>query len=87
MFLLLQNNYFHRRNGFRQFWESLKWFGALYEFFKNFLWFTWWLPVVPPLHLINIFKKMFLFVQNNCFDERHGFRQFSEMFEVSWGIF
>jgi hypothetical protein len=43
-----------------------------------------WLPVVPPLYLtkkFRFFKTYFVSVENNCFGERNGFRQFSESLE------
>jgi hypothetical protein len=50
------------RNGFQQFSESLEWFGALFEFLKNFLWSPFGHPryaVVPLCILPKNFKTCF----------------------------
>jgi hypothetical protein len=39
------------------------------------------LPVVPTLHLTQIFQNLFLSVETDYFEERNGFREFSESLE------
>ena len=39
------------------------------------------MPVVPPLHLFQIFQNLFISLESDCFDEKNGFRQFSESFK------
>ena len=50
MFLSLENDCFDERKVVQKFWESLKWFGALFEFFKNYLWSPFVHPRVSSVH-------------------------------------
>jgi hypothetical protein len=78
-FLPFETDYFDEGNGFQQFSESLELVEHFLKTYERISPFA--NPVVPTLHFTQIFQNLFLSVETDYFEERNGFREFSESLE------